>query len=558
MRLASANIQVIVETPSGRGYSLTPIAESLSHSSVDPGGHERCSFSIARSWLAARPETQKGSVVRVMSGLDELWIGKVDEIDPVTSDREEIAVTAYGLGASFRRNTVQVVFVDRSADGWGPPTLNTRLTTATANQIMDVDVVAGADQQALRFDAPSGRSIPDDSRAYLMYVMPEGMTAAEFQYTLSRVSDAAWYDPKLYATDDDTLALGSQDQYAQSSTSTVSPITVDPPRRFLTLALIKQTTGNPTNPAKRTYPMFAVYGDHGLPRRSNGTEPDGFTASQMIGFIVAQSTEVVARRIEATSFVIDNAAFADPTPQEDAMAEIDGYEAASWGTWGSDNVLERTNQGQFDYERRDRTSQHWTASRADFEDLDLHTELGSLFDRVELAYTDETGTPQVYVASQVVRELQQAGISQTLQVSAGELTASAAAKLASVAFEVQGNYAPARGTGTIALPVRHYRRGMLSPCHLRANGSNMRIVDALPAADLVSLDTDLDRRSTFPIKRVEIDSAGAVTKARIEFDQSADSLSVLLSRLGLAADYLANPGGGRKRGKGRQKKGKRG
>jgi len=73
---------------------------------------------------------------------------------------------------------------------------------------------------------------------------------------------------------------------------------------------------------------------------------------------------------------------------------------------------------------------------------------------------------------------------------------------------------------------------------MRADGSNIRVPDVLPARDLFSLSLQPDRLTTFPIKRVSVDASGPVPKVTAEVDQVNDLMSQLTARLQLKTDLI--------------------
>jgi hypothetical protein len=118
------------------------------------------------------------------------------------------------------------------------------------------------------------------------------------------------------------------------------------------------------------------------------------------------------------------------------------------------------------------------------------------------------------------------------------LTQAGAQTLGDAYLAINGGEAPGRGHVALSQSIRHKDHGLLPPWFMRADGSNIRVPDVLPSRDVFDLSGEADRRTTFPIKRVQVDCSGANPKVRVEVDQSDDRLSVLQARLSTQAQIL--------------------
>lgn len=336
-------LSVEVETASGRRYLWAP--ESLSSDDVP----------VDLDFRTQRGEGFADGGVTLHRRIDQDWpdLSLIDTIRFIgpdgsvayegqhirnprsVADGHSIQLEVGGWMKHATHRTFQEVYADRSAANWVPPTLNARIENAIAGHVLDNDFQASAEGAVLRFDGSKDRSIPNNSRALLMYVMPEACRAAAFAYRLRQDNAGGNYaDPILYATDDDTNLLSAQDQYTLSASTSVQTQDLTSARRFLTLALIRSATGTPTAAAKRHYTTPAVYGNHGLDKRDNGDEPDGFYASDVIRDIVSRfCPKLSADGVEDTAYTISHIAWPESTTPYDAIQELAAYHLYNLGVW---------------------------------------------------------------------------------------------------------------------------------------------------------------------------------------------------------------------------------
>lgn len=525
----------------GVGYELSDLVEGLSYSNVNPGGDEVANFVYKRPWRAAVPEVAQGATLQIGYGVDVLWQGRIEEHGRGGDSAEEIAVTAYGKGAALKDNTFVEIYRDADLGHWQEMSRTRRL------------VLLGAGWNVLGFTTePDATGSPalvmDGSGRWATSAISEAVYDAGEDARLGYVGftwtaenhgsglTAATWAGRISGYDDDALSGGVAGTDVLDGSASGAAIEAAPLNKRVAVINF-QYVGASSNDVTRKWTLIvAVYGDHGLPFGANG----GFTVSQMVADIVGRVEGVSARRIDSQTYEVLQAVFREPVRHEDAISELNAYEGCDWGTWGPDSPLDPSTDGRFDFTDLDLTTQHWTAPREDFEGLDLQSEVAALFDTVKLSYTDPAGVARTVTRSVRVEELERAGLSpKTRDISAGTLTDAAARTLADTLLYLSGGFAPARGSATIERPLRHHERGMLPPCYLRADGSNLRIPDILPSTTLFDLSTAPDRRTTFPIKRVTVSASGQKLSASVEIDQTNDLLDVLQARLGLSSEVVA-------------------
>jgi hypothetical protein len=518
----------------GAGYELNDDIEGLSWSSINPGGDEVCTFTLKRSWFSDLPEIARGNLLRVMDGVDVLWQGRIEDTDRTGESTEEIAVTAYGLGARLKDSTLQVVYVDSDLGNWTELSSSWRLgwggSFSHAGYSVAPDAGNGRPALVLEISGAWGAQIPT---AAAMYDAGDGLLIGQVYYDfVLSTADGLWLlRPGVADTDAPSgfAALGDLATGAASGSGTLTPI---PPRRVFSWEWRHSQSGNGADGAQFRAHIrhLKVFGDHGL--TIQGSPPNhGFHISQMVRDAVERATGIQVRRVDDTTFVCEQAAFREPTKTEDGIAELNRFEAhhRTWGTWGPDSPLDVSADGYFDYVET-ATQPNWVVFREECEGSpNLRSEMSTLFDTIHVRYTDSSRVPRTVTRSRDVPELN--GIPREETIDGGTLTKAGAEALADAILALSSGFAPARGQISVCRPIRHVTRGKLPAHYLRADGSALRIPDILPSASLFALDETPDRRTTFPIKRVSVDaSSKARPVATAELDQTNDTISALQAR----------------------------
>lgn len=523
----------------GRAYDLTNSIEGLSFSNVDPGGDELASFTYKRPWAgSALPEVAKGNILIIEEGLDVLWQGRIGEPSRGGSETEELSVTGYGLGSRLKDNQHDQIYVDQDLGSWQTMSRARRIALLgmgydkISDFSVDVDTTTGS--PALIVDASGAWSSLQAGEAYY----DAGALA------LVGLLTADWSTYNIPGAYLGVAAAGSDDQLASGYVSSGDQISGSEPRsgsisfspggrRWLALGLAYAGSA-PDQERRWILTNVRVYGTHGITPRAGG----GLYASDVIPVALAGVAGIKVRQVDATTLEIGQLVSHDTYEALiESLHAFHKYER-SWGTWGASDVFAPPGTGYFDWTTKP-TAAQWIAPRENLESLDLNSEIDGLFDTVILSYTDAAGASQQTTRTLASPDLDAAGLTgKTARVSAGTLAPAAANALGDAILAFNGGYAPARGSVSIARPIRHSSRGQLPPQYLRADGSMIRIPDILPSSTLFTLDGTPDRRTTFPIKRVRVDMSGSYPKATVEVDQTNDLISTLEARLAAAADAL--------------------
>ncbi len=540
-------IKVISTTAGGEGraFDLSDEVEALRYSSSNPGGDENCTFTIKRSWFADNPEIARGNLLRILAGVDILWQGRVEETDRGADSTETIAVTAYGLGTRLKDGTFREIFADRDLSKWGEPSTQRKLNlinggfglAATASVTPGGGGPAPA---ALMMDFTGVAATASLHEGVELWYYGGDVDIDHLLFDQVGDGTTPWVKYGRLSSDDLFSSYDESPNYSGFAENTDQGVhaTVEG-RKYASFGAFFTNNGfvgQMTN--KQYWPHIIVMGSHGLDWR--GTWPDlGFTVDQMVGYVVDQVSGIVIRRLDAQTFVVRQAAYTDPVKHSDAIEDLNKYEGCDWGTWAPDSPLDRTLAGQFDFRDPEPTIQHWSARRAQCEGLDLHSETATLYGKVDVSYEGSDGVRRIVRREVDVPDLDGAGLDRVFDLPLGKGELEDAEAAGDLFLAIWGQFAPARGTVTLRSPIRHWQRGELWPCYLRADGANLRISDILPSSTALTLDRTPDRRTTFAIKRVDVDCSGSVPAASVELDQANDTLTVLQSRVELNQSLLA-------------------
>lgn len=521
------------------GYDLTNRISNLRWANERPRGDRDASFVLHEKWGTSVPEIDKGAVIHIGDGIDVLWAGRIEEHDRGGDRDEQIAVTAYGLGVRLKDSTMQEIYVDRDLDAWGPFSVQRKINLNATLDLQDgtvqPDLTTGEPSLATRIIGAWWRAV----RCEVWYYSG-GIDIGSLGYAWKRGpavlnTDTNWtWDAHLMANDLATVGESSGNlRAAGPGSGTLAAAAAGRYWAFVRLAYAI-AAGSDSRNWDVFWTSLAVFGNHGLTKRGSAPN-EGFYASDMVQDAADRATGITIRRIDATTFVIEQMEFKEPTIHDGAITKINETHQHErvWGTWGPDSPLDAGTDGYFDYTATEPTTAHWFAPRADCDDLDLHTELSTLFNQVQVQYQDVAGSRQTVTRTASVPELDEDGITKTATLSGGTLTTTLAQQLGDAFLALSGSFAPARGSATISRPINHKDRGALPPHYMRADGSNLRVPDILPSTTLFELTSNPDRRTLFPLKRVEVDCSGAYPTTRVELDQTNDVLAALQARLDL-------------------------
>jgi hypothetical protein len=524
-----------VSTLGSYSTDLTDRISGLNYSNVNPGGDEVCTFELLRSWFAGAPEIAQGTIIRVTDGLDVLWQGRIEENDRRVANAEAIGVTAYGLGVRLKDDgTFMQIYVDRDASKWGDMPFNEYVRLAA----LDTGSFTWASSEGGLVCAVPNQALSTSAEHSAWYTCPSGLTVGKVMY----VGTQSIATPPIAAAQ---FLSANQDSFSGSAAlvtptldSTLRTATPASQWRYIAATLSVSAAGTPAVGTNRRYSKIAVYGNHGLTTRAiDASTPDGVYGGDVVNQLATGATGITVAQIDAPTTIIPHLVFDSPGTREEAIRAVNAFFGYDWGTWGPSSVFDSSTNGFFRWTSRDTTSVAWEVSRQDCDDIALNVEMSSLYNSVDVHYTDPAAPgDQIVTRTAVVEALVSAGINRKAVLQGGTMTLAAAQTLGDIALALSGGR-PARGSIRLTTPIRHRTRGRLPPHRIRADGSNIKLRDILPAVSLLGLSSAPDRRSTFPIKRVSVDASNQVPTVSVEVDQTFDALSILQARLALAAQF---------------------
>ena len=530
----------------GQAWDLSDEVEALRWSSINPGGDELCSFTISRSWFASNPELERGNLLRVMAGIDVLWQGRIEETDRGGDQNETITVTAYGLGNRLKDGTFREVFIDRDLSVWTEPSTQRKINLLAEKDLSKASWStsgkdAGVNGPALLIELSDGTASAPERLDVWAYFGGVDVGEARYDFIAPRPGGLgeALNNRLLLSTDD--LGTTVEGGTIHHTTAAASQSVKAPSAGYKYVYVFMENTNaawvGPSSGDTWGYAYPRFFGRHGLTKQ--GSSPtEGFTVDQIVRWIVEQAAGVDPRRIDSQAYVLLQSAYTDPISHNDAIVDLNKYEGCDWGTWGPDSPLDLGLRGAFDYETPDTATQHWFLPRRDSEGADLHSESSTLFSAVDVSYEDAAGIRRIVRRTTTVPDLDAAGLTRVAEYDLGKGDKADAEAAGDVFLAIWGQFAPARGSISVKGELRHRERGYLPSYYMRADGSNLRIPDILPTTTALGLTTSPDRRTTFPIKRVEVDASGPVPVATVDLDQANDTLSTLQARTDLAQSLL--------------------
>jgi hypothetical protein len=341
-----------------------------------PGGFKDLSCSLLRRIDIDYPDLGLFDTVRVYApGNRTVWEGRMAQFPRSHGDGFSITPGAVGWSAHLTDDpSFREVYVDRDPGAWQDADLDRKLALTVAGYILtkfSVDLGNGGLSWAVGTDA-----LPANCIAEVYYKMPAGLLAAKLGYKGTRTGTFTELRGGVRVRRIDHGADARRHRPQR-----------DVHGRVLGDAEADQQPGvTPATSLLQRYSKIAVYGNHGLTTRANGTEPDGLYASDVIANIVSRAAPlltVASGAIQATTFVIPHLVFADPTTAESAIQLVNAYHGYDWGVY--DNK-------QFFYRASDPALLTWQARLSTGARLDLEGDTAEqVFNGVYVTYQDATG-----------------------------------------------------------------------------------------------------------------------------------------------------------------------
>jgi hypothetical protein len=194
----------------------------------------------------------------------------------VDTGGHSITPTFIGPIALAQDEPFSEVYADRAFASWGEAPLNRKVSLTGAGR--DIATLSWAVDEGLVAALPN-QAVGAQSEAELWYQAPSGVNVDQVMYSGTSTTFPAGYEaPTLFAFLDDAGATG--ESYAETFDATLRT-------------------------RSRRITLIAVYGNHGLTTRTNGTDPDALWLSDILTDIPAgtcrRSTRPACRRTGPSS-----------------------------------------------------------------------------------------------------------------------------------------------------------------------------------------------------------------------------------------------------------------
>jgi hypothetical protein len=320
------------------------IPTDLEFSTSMPGGFKDMQSSLLRRIDRDYPDQNLLDTVRVLGpGNETAWEGRMTMFPRQHGDQYTVQPGAEGWVAHLRDDeTFSMIYVDRSLDGWGPPSRSRRSVLLAAGRgVLDSrvepDITNGLPALTLPFFLDGSKPIVepwyDAGPGNLLGELYIDWTTTSWGTT---ASDANW-QIRVYSSSDDALSA-STDLVGSSLNQSVllgaQYVTVGTARRYVLLeAFYDATTSSaPTTERQATFRKVTVYGDHDLTQV--GDAPGGFYGGDIIEHaLAAAAPRLVLGDIDQGSVIIAHLVFRDPTQVEEVVRQVTDYEAKDWGVY---------------------------------------------------------------------------------------------------------------------------------------------------------------------------------------------------------------------------------
>lgn len=371
-------------------WDAANIPQSMSFGTAVPGGFKDATITLPRRIDLDYPDLNLFDTVTILGpGGKVAWEGRVVQLPREHGDQYSIQVGCVGWSAHLQDDpSFTEVYVDQDPTHWqDQPYLNEKIRAGGA----------GNDLALLSFQSDDGwtcalptQTLPTAANAELWYAMPSGRTIAKIQYRgKENLSFTGLATRQFY------ISVG--DQY--DGTETLTPTNDDTLRtlspstrqRYVAAHVYVQTGGAVAAGGQYiTYRKLAVHGNHGLTGSAVTGEPDGYFASDIIRHAVRNAAPLLSAeltsaggKIDATSFVVPQAEFRDPTTAQDVVERVNAFHLWEWFVW--ENRV-------FHYRAPDPARLCWEARLSEGARLELEGDQASdIYNGVVVSYTTPDG-----------------------------------------------------------------------------------------------------------------------------------------------------------------------
>jgi hypothetical protein len=309
-----------------------------------------------------------------------VYEGYVAAMPRELADSHSIGVTLTGWMSHAKDRRFQEIYVDRDIGQWGDMPLERKAGVGAA-AIAFGDFSYSAVQGGLVCALPN-QALGTRTLSEAWYAAPPGCTVANVGYRGTTTSLPVGWLQQFFTTNsrDDTGAVGS----TPTLDDTLRLTTIGTPARYINHNTYSNSNAaTPAAGANVAFSKLAIYGNHGLTRRTGDTaEPDGLYLSDILKNVAQRWCPLLnTNGVQDNSYVVQHCAFRDPTYPYDAFLELNKY--ALWHLAAWDNrTLTFKPYDLTDYDWEIRTDDPGTTFSPQGPSTD------SLFNGIGVTYTD--------------------------------------------------------------------------------------------------------------------------------------------------------------------------
>lgn len=520
---------------------LTPLLDpnSLTWSSVVPGGFGSCSFQITCDFRSLVKQLPYLSIVRVVADSGRvLFEGQIEDLAPTLSDSTVgIKVGAFGLQNALKEQTVRTIWSKRDLN-WTTTFLAPGSTIDGTRSVANPAVLTtnmgqfdptNLAKSGVQVIAAGGNTLANNIAGVAEWLFPSGLTIVKWLGKFDTNGPDVGtnkYEAFWWALESNTWTLKS----SSTTGGTGNAFSVAPTNPTAIAVGAGNASGAGYVPAVNDWIGF--YDMRVLGVLSTEDVTDGFFGGTLINSLLTQVPALGAGIIESGGdFTIDHLDASVRRTAYDLLNEVAAYYSREWAVW--ENAL-------LDWKTPNLSQHQWQVPLNVLTALDLDASIQNSQKTAFVLYTDAaSGVTGESSATSIDRRnpyVLKGRVKDELDTQQLTMTSSTAAQLASVLLQDIG-FGPVPAAGTIKLPgetiIDHASGASRKAWEIRA-GDNVTLPE-LPLADIFTQ----DGRGEVLFHVVSTEADAGTGQVTLSLDSYGSKRSdVLLARLAAVTSAL--------------------